>query len=148
MSTLTVPTPTLPDAGLLLLSLTADGLTRAEIAAATGLRQHIVKHRMANLQRSHGFEAREQAVAYAYRVGWFTRVPQDPPEPPLTPRQLDIVQLLVDGRHTREILATLGLRPNGLASHLERIFTRTGARNRSHLIRIAVDTAIVPRRSQ
>jgi DNA-binding CsgD family transcriptional regulator len=47
-----------------------------------------------------------------------------------TPRELEIVKLLIEGASTTEILGQLVITPNTLKTHLRNIYRKSGARNR------------------
>ena len=51
----------------------------------------------------------------------------------LTPREQQIVQLLVDGRTTRETAAALFLSPKTVEYHLRHVYTKLGITNRREL---------------
>lgn len=52
----------------------------------------------------------------------------------LTQRELDVVELVVDGLTNAEIAARLFLSEDTVKTHLRRILARLGARNRAHLV--------------
>lgn len=54
---------------------------------------------------------------------------------PLTPRQHEIMELLTDGLTRQEAAARLGLANHTVNSHVQDIYTRTGATNRVELTR-------------
>jgi DNA-binding NarL/FixJ family response regulator len=56
----------------------------------------------------------------------------------LTPRLLDVLHLVAEGRTTDEIAATLGLSPFTVKNYMERIFERLGARDRAEAVAIAL----------
>lgn len=148
MTTLTLSTPTLRTAEVLLLSLAADGLNNKQIGAATGSEPRIVQAGMSQLIHMLGVDSRAQAVALAYRRGWLAPVPTRRTFAALTERQLEIVQMLVDGLGQVQIARRLEVGSRTVYDHLERIFDRTGACNRPQLIRIAVDTGLATIRSE
>ncbi|HEY7737089.1 MAG TPA: response regulator transcription factor [Candidatus Limnocylindrales bacterium] len=51
----------------------------------------------------------------------------------LTPRELDVVRLVVDGRSNDEIGASLGIGPKTVESHLRRLFERFDIASRTEL---------------
>jgi DNA-binding NarL/FixJ family response regulator len=61
----------------------------------------------------------------------------------LTPREREIVALLCRGSSNAEIAAALFLEPSTVKSHLSRIMTKTGARDRVQLVVWAYDTGLV-----
>lgn len=56
----------------------------------------------------------------------------------LTRRQREIVDLVARGHTTEGIADALGLSPNTLKNHMNRIFERLGAANRADVVRLAV----------
>ena len=61
----------------------------------------------------------------------------------LTPRELDIVDLLCRGSSNAEIATALFLEPSTVKSHLSRIMTKTGTRDRVQLVVWAYDSGLV-----
>ena len=61
----------------------------------------------------------------------------DAPVNPLTPRETDVLRLAAAGAPTREIARLLCLTTGTVRNHISAIMTKTGARNRVDLIRIA-----------
>jgi len=65
------------------------------------------------------------------------------PEPPpddecaLTPRESEVLRLIADGQSNREIARTLFVSEATVKTHVNRIFTKTGSRNRAEAIRYA-----------
>ena len=53
-----------------------------------------------------------------------------PGEGDITPREMDIIQLLIEGASTQEILRELSIAPTTLKTHLRNIYHKTGVRNR------------------
>lgn len=58
------------------------------------------------------------------------------PVPSLTRKEREIVRLICDGLTNREIAEKLSLSEQTVKSHINRIFKKTGAKNRNQLIRI------------
>jgi DNA-binding NarL/FixJ family response regulator len=63
---------------------------------------------------------------------------------PLTARELEIVQLLVEGFSNPKIAAELSLSPRTVQSHVASALAKTGARSRTHLAVIAVRSGVAP----
>lgn len=53
--------------------------------------------------------------------------------PPLSPRELEVVRLVVEGRSNDEIAASLGITAKTVETHLRRVFDRYGAQSRTEL---------------
>ena len=77
-------------------------------------------------------------AAYVRRVG------QDvPPEPTLTPRQREVLQLIAEGHGTKEIADRLCLSAKTVETHRAQLMERLGIRDVAGLVRYAVRTGIV-----
>jgi len=66
---------------------------------------------------------------------------------PLTPRERDVVSLLVAGSSTRDIAAETGLTVSTVNTYLKRIFSKLGVHSRVELIARMAGTATIPPRS-
>ena len=58
----------------------------------------------------------------------------------LTPREMDILALLVKGKSNREIAADLSLRPSTVKSHLRAVYVKFGVSNRTQAAMVGVRT--------
>jgi DNA-binding CsgD family transcriptional regulator len=65
---------------------------------------------------------------------------------PLTPRERDVVSLLVAGSGTREIATETGLTVSTVNTYLKRIFSKLGVHSRVELIARMAGTATIPPR--
>lgn len=65
---------------------------------------------------------------------------------PLTPRERDVVSLLVAGFSTREIASETGLTVSTVNTYLKRIFSKLGVHSRVELIARMAGTATIPPR--
>lgn len=65
---------------------------------------------------------------------------------PLTPRERDVVSLLVAGFSTREIATETGLTVSTVNTYLKRIFSKLGVHSRVELIARMAGTATIPPR--
>lgn len=63
---------------------------------------------------------------------------EDPPAKALTPRQLEILGGLVRGLTNREIALSLGIREDRVKGHVNAIFSRLNAANRTEAVAIAL----------
>ena len=62
----------------------------------------------------------------------------------LTARQLEVLQLLAEGRLMKEVAAILGLTPRTVAFHKYRIMETLGIHSNAELIRFAVKNHVLP----
>lgn len=69
------------------------------------------------------------------------------PEPgpgPLSPRELEVLTLVGEGRPNKVIARALAISPNTVKTHLARIFEKVGARNRTQALVRARELGILP----
>jgi DNA-binding CsgD family transcriptional regulator len=66
---------------------------------------------------------------------------------PLTPRERDVVSLLVGGSSTRDIATETGLTISTVNTYLKRIFSKLGVHSRVELIARMAGTATIPPRA-
>lgn len=57
----------------------------------------------------------------------------------LTPREREVMELVIDGRHNREIAATLGISPRTVEVHKARMMAKLDADNVPQLVRICLE---------
>jgi pimeloyl-ACP methyl ester carboxylesterase/DNA-binding CsgD family transcriptional regulator len=83
----------------------------------------------------------------------FLDAPDPDPPPPtkaeiraeqtaLTPRERDVLRILVAGQRNRDIAATLNIAPATVARHVSNLLHKTGCSNRTELARYAADHAL------
>jgi predicted ATPase/DNA-binding CsgD family transcriptional regulator len=87
----------------------------------------------------------EQAVASARRLlatPASVSVPDRSP-PRLSPRELDVLRLLVAGHHDREIAAALRVSPRTVQTHVASLFSKFGVNSRVEVTAIAVRRGLV-----
>jgi two-component system response regulator NreC len=65
------------------------------------------------------------------------------PSSPLTPREIEVVRLLAEGRSNKEVASTLGVSTRTIESHRNHIMNKMGFESFSELIRFAVRSNIV-----
>lgn len=63
--------------------------------------------------------------------------------PELTPRELDVLRLAADGATSEDIAGTLHLTEHTVKSHLKRIQSKLGSRNRTHAVATALRSGII-----
>ena len=65
------------------------------------------------------------------------------PEPseraPLTSRETEVLRYLVQGLANKEIAGRMNLSESGVKNTLQQLFTKTGVRTRSQLVRVALE---------
>lgn len=86
-------------------------------------------------------EIRERAEAALARLT--SGQPEPSAGPALTPRELEVLQLLAGGARDREIAAELGLSGDGVRYHLKNIYRKTGAKGRTDAVRVARSLGVV-----
>lgn len=64
-------------------------------------------------------------------------------QPPLTPRQRQVLQLLADGLTPEEVAKRLGLSTETVRTHAKASLPRLGARDRAHAIAIAIRGSLI-----
>jgi DNA-binding CsgD family transcriptional regulator len=77
-----------------------------------------------------------------------TPIPPSPVCPssrrPLSPRQLEVLQLVADGLASKTIARELDVSEETIKSHLKRITTVLEANNRAHMVAIAFRRGLLP----
>ena len=63
---------------------------------------------------------------------------EDPPAKALTPRQMEILESLTRGLTNKDIATTLGIREDRVKVHINTIFSKLGAANRTEAVAIAL----------
>jgi DNA-binding NarL/FixJ family response regulator len=77
-------------------------------------------------------------LSAAARAHDATSPPDVPPgEGELTPREAEVLRLIADGRSNREIARALFVSEATVKTHVNRIFAKTGSRDRAQAIRYA-----------
>src|SRR5919202_1779689 len=66
-----------------------------------------------------------------------------PPAEPLTPRQLDVVKLLAQGKTNQEIAQELVLSPGTVRTHVQRILAKLGASDRTGAVVRAIELGLI-----
>ncbi|MEY3463298.1 MAG: hypothetical protein RLZZ468_1076 [Cyanobacteriota bacterium] len=70
---------------------------------------------------------------------------RDPSERELSPRELEIIELVAQGLTNQEIAAALTISKRTVDNHVSNIFTKTGAKNRVALLNWAMDNGKICR---
>lgn len=61
----------------------------------------------------------------------------------LTPRELQILELVALGNSAKEIAQICGIAPRTIECHLDTMRLKLKARNRTHMVAIAMDSAVL-----
>jgi DNA-binding NarL/FixJ family response regulator len=61
----------------------------------------------------------------------------------LSPRFLDVLRLMAEGKTTREIALELGLSRYTVKNYIERIYERLGARDRAQAVTIGLRAGLI-----
>lgn len=92
---------------------------------------------LAQLSRSVGIQ-REELGSLLYDLPHPITTARPTVHPcPLSPRELEVLRHLADGKVYKQIAADIGLSASTVRSHLHRIYTRIGAADRSHAVLLA-----------
>jgi predicted ATPase/DNA-binding CsgD family transcriptional regulator len=113
------------------------------VLAAT--RSHLDEHAFDSAWKEGQALSIEQAVAEARRLlaaPMSVAVP-DRSSPRLSPRELDVLRLLVAGHHDREIAAALRVSPRTVQTHVASLFAKFGVNSRVEVTAIAVRRGLV-----
>ncbi|WP_254514709.1 response regulator transcription factor [Novosphingobium sp. G106] len=65
--------------------------------------------------------------------------------PPLTSRELQILELIALGSSAKEVAQRFKIAPRTVESHLDTMRLKLRARNRTHMVAIAIGLALLPR---
>jgi DNA-binding NarL/FixJ family response regulator len=85
--------------------------------------------------------ARDRFLARVRRL--LARSPMRPVGGGLTPRELEVLQLLVDGLRPSEIAERLCITPKTTSSHIEHILAKLGAHSQAQAIAFAIRDEVV-----
>ncbi len=66
-------------------------------------------------------------------------LPPDSPLTTLTPREMDVLEQLIEGKSNKEIAAVLDLQVVTVKLHMKGILRKLGAANRTHAVKIVHD---------
>jgi two-component system response regulator NreC len=84
---------------------------------------------------------------YASLARFLMREVVEQPSPPgaseLTPRELEVLALIAEGRTNREIAEALVISPKTVDRHRENIMTKLNLHNRVELVRYAIDKGLI-----
>ena len=63
----------------------------------------------------------------------------------ITPRELEVLQLIADGLSNKEIAVRVFVSENTIKTHLSRVFDKLGARRRTQAVQIAKEYRLIPK---
>lgn len=132
-----------PRMPVLVLSMhnTADAIRRAMACGAAG---YVTKGAPAfELEHAVHTVLRKGAYFSPAITALLLQAPETSAQQKLTPRQLEIVKLMVRGMSANEVAAQLGLSPKTVAVHRSRIMERLGLRDMASLTIYAVREGLV-----
>jgi DNA-binding NarL/FixJ family response regulator len=99
------------------------------------------------------FEAAIQAVAAGLSVGMpsafsslpadFDREPLDPLIDPLTGREMEVLQMLGQGKANKQIALELAISEHTVKFHVSSIYTKLGTSNRMEAVRVGVRQGLI-----
>ena len=129
-----------PDARILLLSIfeTEESIYRATEAGALGC----VSKAAEIDEMLAGIRAVARGEPY-FSEGLEEKLADRCAREGLSPRELDVLRHLVSGLSNKEIASALQMAPSTVKHHLERIFTKLGAKDRTQAATAAVQRGIV-----
>ncbi|HOQ97449.1 MAG TPA: response regulator transcription factor [Anaerolineae bacterium] len=134
-------TRSVPETKVLLVTVYPQLIAKAREAGATAaLEKGFSKDDLINL------------IRHVHRTQQFTvaRFGEDvantlglPPQEALTPREEQVLQLLVEGKSVREIALELGIAPSTVKNHVQSIYGKLQVSNRAEAVRKAMRAGIV-----
>jgi DNA-binding NarL/FixJ family response regulator len=134
-------TRSVPETKVLLVTVYPQLIAKAREAGATAaLEKGFSKDDLVNLIR-HVHHTQQFTVArfgedVANTIGL-------PPQESLTPREEQVLQLLVEGKAVREIALALGIAPSTVKNHVQSIYGKLQVSNRAEAVRKALRAGIV-----
>lgn len=125
-----------------ILAHVVDGKSNIEVAQALYLSEDTIKTHLRRVFRKLGVSSRTGAVALAVRTNtiWVERSGS---APALSPRELEVLELLADGLDNRDIGDRLGLSHLTVKSHLARMTKRFGTGDRVVMVRTGIATGLI-----
>jgi len=65
------------------------------------------------------------------------------PEPDLTPRESEVLELVANGLSAKEVAHEIGIAPRTVERHIENVRMKMRARNRAHMVAQAVANGVL-----
>lgn len=134
------------DSKIIVLTMHNDAelATRAARAGASGF---LLKHAAGEELVTAIHQALQGLVYFAAEVtkGVMERLaaPSSPPEPMLTPRQLDVLRLILEGRRMKEIAAALDLSTRTVETHKYQMMEALGVSSTTELVKYAIEHRLI-----
>ena len=135
------------------LLLVGPGAARERLRAELEHTSFSVAGEFATLSQARASGVEADAILIASSVGRaFTapstgldhsHVPGTPFVEPLTPREIEVLQLLAEGLPNKSIAARLGISDQTVKFHVASICAKLGATNRTQAVRLAVRRGII-----
>ncbi|MCJ7824417.1 MAG: response regulator transcription factor [Anaerolineales bacterium] len=92
------------------------------------------------LKRFHQLEASRQEIADNANMD---EAVETPDFVPLTPRELDVLRLMVEGKNNAEIAKELVVEPSTVKTHVSSILSKLGVSNRVKAVRMALEHRLI-----
>lgn len=61
----------------------------------------------------------------------------------LTPRELDVLQMVAQGQSAKEVALLLGIAPCTVERHIENVRLKTRTRNRAHMVAFVIQNGLL-----
>jgi DNA-binding NarL/FixJ family response regulator len=87
--------------------------------------------------------SRKLLSIFVERASGVARSPSFDGSPAFTPRELEVLEMLVDGRPNREIAEPLGIEVRTVKAHVAKLMRKVGVRNRIALSTYAISHSLV-----
>lgn len=69
--------------------------------------------------------------------------PKEDPLSRLSPRETEVLALVVEGRTSREIAATIGIKPSSVHTYRSRVMAKLETQSIAHLVRLAIRKGLI-----
>jgi len=109
----------------------------------TDVADHLIEALKALAQHKHFFTSRISEIVFSRYINGKNPLGSAPEKRSITDREREIVQLLAEGKSSKEIAAILGISVRTVETHRAAIMKKLGLRSFSELIRYAIRNKIV-----
>lgn len=127
------------------LTLMARGLSNADVARELFISEATVTTHIARVMMKLGVGEKTQAVAAFYQLTaqseQHTHIPAEIEQ--LTPREKEVLILVAEGLSNSDVAAQLSISEVTVRTHLARVLTKLGVREKSQAVTIAYKTGLV-----